>query len=107
MMRSIKNANMSKQGKSIVVVLGMHRSGTSAITRGLQVMGVNLGNQLMPPVAGNNEKGFFEDTAVSSINSELLGAMGQDWHTLAFVHTDELLDKKYADFNMPTFACAR
>ena len=34
----------------LIVILGMHRSGTSAITRGLQVMGVSLGNNLMPPM---------------------------------------------------------
>ena len=29
--------------KRIVAVIGVQRSGTSAITRGLQVLGVNLG----------------------------------------------------------------
>ena len=45
---------------SVFVVLGMHRSGTSAITRGLQALNVNLGEQLLPAVPNDNDKGFFE-----------------------------------------------
>ncbi|WP_082765878.1 glycosyltransferase [Azotobacter vinelandii] len=68
--------------KNIVVVLGMHRSGTSVITRGLQALGVQLGTRLMPAAPGNNEKGFWEDMDVNALNIELLAALGQDWHTL-------------------------
>ncbi|WKN23565.1 glycosyltransferase [Azotobacter vinelandii] len=67
--------------KNIVVVLGMHRSGTSVITRGLQVLGVQLGTRLLP-AKPDNEKGFWEDMDVNALNIELLAALGQDWHTL-------------------------
>ena len=87
-------------GKSIVVVLGMHRSGTSAITRGLQALGIDLGEHLMLPAAGNNEKGFFEDIDVNAINIELLGALGQDWHTLPLIQADELLHEKHAGLRL-------
>ncbi len=86
--------------KSIVVVLGMHRSGTSAITRGLQVLGVDLGERLMLPAEGNNEKGFFEDIDVNAINVELLNALGQDWHTLSLIPADEMLHEKYAGLRL-------
>ncbi|MBV5267025.1 MAG: hypothetical protein JZU67_00575, partial [Burkholderiaceae bacterium] len=46
---------------NLIFVLGMHRSGTSAITRGLQVLGVSLGENLLPPVLLDNPKGYFED----------------------------------------------
>ena len=52
---------MSEIGKRLIIMLGMHRSGTSTITRGLKVLGVELGNKLMPPVLGDNDKGYFED----------------------------------------------
>ena len=67
--------------QQLVVVLGMHRSGTSAITRGLQVMGVSLGNKLMPPVA-DNKKGFWEDLDVVAINNEMLNFCGRCWHSI-------------------------
>ena len=67
----VENAAVGTRGKSIVVVLGMHRSGTSAVTRGLMVMGVELGDHLMPPVPDDNEKGFFEEIDVNAINMEV------------------------------------
>lgn len=72
---------MGKDGisRNIVVVLGMHRSGTSAITRGLEALGVNLGDRLLPAHAETNEKGFFEDAEIYNINLELLAALDTDW----------------------------
>jgi len=79
--QSIANeiTELSKVKRQLVVVLGMHRSGTSAITRGLQALGVNLGEQLMPAVVNDNDKGFFEDTDVNNFNVELFSAIGGDW----------------------------
>jgi O-antigen biosynthesis protein len=72
------------QSKSrLLVVLGMHRSGTSAVTRGLQALGVDLGQRLMPAIEGNNDKGFFEDVDLNALNIDLLKLVGQDWHTLS------------------------
>ncbi|MDP3694872.1 MAG: hypothetical protein Q8R42_02015, partial [Desulfocapsaceae bacterium] len=57
--------------KKVIVVLGMHRSGTSAITRSLSMLGVNLGDALHP--AGfDNPKGFWENRECIAINEELL-----------------------------------
>ncbi len=66
----------------LIVVLGMHRSGTSAITRGLQVLGVELGNSLMPPQA-INAKGFFEDIDFNALNIDMLDSLRAEWHSLA------------------------
>jgi hypothetical protein len=69
--------------KRLIVVLGMHRSGTSAITRGLKVMGVELGDTLMPAIEGINDKGFWEDLDLFTLNNELLSMVESDWHYLA------------------------
>ena len=66
----------------VIVVLGMHRSGTSALTRGLQTLGVELGNNLMPAFEGNNSKGFWEDLEITAINEALLAQCGHSWHSL-------------------------
>ena len=81
--------NMEK--KEIVVVLGMHRSGTSAITRSLKVLGVDLGGRLLPAEAGINDKGFWEDVDITAFNVDLLHALGHDWHTLTPVLPEEFL----------------
>ena len=65
--------------KRIVLVLGMHRSGTSALTRGLQVLGVELGSNLYPPRPGENPKGYFEDADISNFDDQVLASIGRDW----------------------------
>ncbi len=62
-----------------VVVLGMHRSGTSAITRGLIPLGVALGDDLIP-AAFDNVKGFWEDRQLTEINQRLQSLMGYEWY---------------------------
>jgi O-antigen biosynthesis protein len=77
---------MAAARAKIIVVLGMHRSGTSVITRGLQVLGVELGNNLMPPSDGNNAKGFWEDVDINTLNIEMLHFLKTDWHFLTPIH---------------------
>lgn len=76
--------------KTIIVVLGMHRGGTSAIARGLQVLGVELGDRLMPPNQEVNAKGFWEDLDLNALNIEMLHALGSDWNHLLPVGSNEV-----------------
>jgi hypothetical protein len=62
------------------LVLGMHRSGTSAVTRVLNLLGAGLGGRLMAPVAGDNEKGYWENLDALDINERLLTGIGRSWH---------------------------
>ena len=59
--------------KRLILVLGMKRSGTSALAKGLEVMGVSLGNYLMPPNEFN-KKGYWEDWDFHELNFEMLKA---------------------------------
>ncbi len=77
-------------GKNVIAVLGMHRSGTSALTRGLQVLGVDLGEHLMPRVAGINDKGFWEDNDIVMLNEAILDSLGSSWHSLAPLPEDAM-----------------
>ncbi|WP_416268750.1 hypothetical protein SD235_03695 [Burkholderia cepacia] len=70
---------------TLIVVLGMHRSGTSTLTRATAVLGAEFGSNLMPAIPGNNDKGFFEDLDVVALNEELLHAAGGDWHSMAAI----------------------
>ena len=69
--------------KKLVVVLGMHRSGTSALTRGLTVLGAELGNNLLEANEQVNAKGFWEDKDILRLNIELMQALGLDWDVLS------------------------
>jgi hypothetical protein len=65
--------------RKIILVLGMHRSGTSAVTRCLNLLGAEIGNKLLPP-ADDNRSGFWEHAGVVAIHEELLGDLGRVWH---------------------------
>jgi hypothetical protein len=67
----------------IIVVLGMHRSGTSAVARGLKALGVDLGTSLIGGLPNNNEKGFWEDKEINAFNEELLKELDSSWNRLA------------------------
>ena len=81
----------------IVVVLGAHRSGSSAITRGLTVLGVELGDNLMRPVEDNNEKGFFEDLDIYQFNESVLRKAGSAWHKLARLDSSVLAGPSFSE----------
>jgi glycosyltransferase involved in cell wall biosynthesis len=89
---------MNTKIKKIIIVLGMHRSGTSAITRGLQVLGVELGDHLMPPGAGDNDKGYWEDVDINALNLEMLKSLGRDWHSTAPLQPADIAALRKADF---------
>lgn len=69
----------SASGKATgLIVLGMHRSGTSALAGALSVLGANLGGKLLEP-AQDNRLGYFEHAGAVSINERLLAGLGLDW----------------------------
>ena len=65
--------------RKAILVLGMHRSGTSAVTRCLNLLGAEVGNKLLPP-AEDNRSGFWEHADVVAIHEELLKDLDRTWH---------------------------
>jgi len=59
-----------------IIVLGVGRSGTSAITRGLQALGVELGDRLRGATWLKNPTGFYEDTDLLRLNKRLKRILG-------------------------------
>lgn len=82
----------------IVVVLGMHRSGTSAMARALQALDVDLGERLYAGIPNNNEKGFYEDVDVNRLDNELMAALGRRWDSLAPIDPPDLERDAVASF---------
>jgi hypothetical protein len=71
----------AKSNRLCVLVLGMHRSGTSAMTRCLNLLGMDLGSHLLSP-ENMNAKGFWEHADAVRINDQLLHSMKTFWHSL-------------------------
>lgn len=75
----------------IVFILGMHRSGTSAITRALASLGAHTGTNLIC-ANEHNPHGYFEDLDFVRINNLLLEALGRKWHETIRINNDHLED---------------
>jgi len=69
--------------QTCILVLGMHRSGTSALTGTLELLNIYLGNELMG-VETCNEKGFFENKRFLSLNIALLSEIGSNWDDIFY-----------------------
>lgn len=67
-----------------IIVLGMHRSGTSAVARLIAMMGAEIGPaHLIGAPAIDNEKGFWERVDVSRLNETVLTALDCAWDDVA------------------------
>ncbi len=61
-----------------IIVLGMHRSGTSLVASFVELAGVSMGEQLVGSSVSNMD-GHFEDLELIAINDGLLKSMGCSW----------------------------
>ncbi len=67
--------------RTCLLVLGMHRSGTSAITRILNLMGAALPKQLIGALPGN-EAGHWEPERLVLLHDQMLAEAGSSWRDL-------------------------
>lgn len=65
-------------GRKALVILGMHRSGTSALTGMLGKLGCILPRDLLGPGIGNSE-GHWESEGLICLNDKLLDSGGSRW----------------------------
>ena len=68
----------SNESPKVICVLGMHRSGTSVISRVLNLLGAELGIDLLP-AGPYNERGFWENLKFTRIHDKLLQQLGSSW----------------------------
>jgi hypothetical protein len=67
-----------------IMVLGMHRSGTSAIAKAISLMGAEFGDNLLS-AQSDNKKGFWEDEFIVEYNDSVLKKYGHEWYTVGDV----------------------
>lgn len=71
---------IQSDNKTVIFILGMHRSGTSALSGALAASGARFGEDLLAPEAGVNDKGFWEHRALVRINEALLQLASRRWY---------------------------
>jgi hypothetical protein len=63
-----------------IIIAGMHRSGTSAMARLVNLLGADITKDLAPGLPGINDRGFWESNAIHPIHDRLLEELGSSWH---------------------------
>ncbi len=69
---------LASDARTAVLVAGMHRSGTSALTRVLHLAGCDLPRTLVE-AKPDNVAGFWESPRVVALNDEILAGAGSCW----------------------------
>lgn len=92
--------NLSRPHQRLIVVLGMHRTGTSVLTRALAALGATLGEALIASVPDDNETGFWEDRDILKINIDLLNRLESEWDSLTPIDSSQLTGPGISDLSM-------
>lgn len=80
-----------------ILVLGMHRSGTSALTRVLSMLGATLPSQLVPAML-DNPLGFFEPQWAVDIHERIFEEIGSSWNDWKRLDSDEYALSSNGDY---------
>lgn len=80
----LQGGRRAPTGGKVIVVLGMHRAGTSLCTRIVQQLGVGLGGPLLPPDFDNPD-GYQELKAIVDCHRGLFEALHVEWDTIRAV----------------------
>jgi hypothetical protein len=72
-----------RNARRAILVAGMHRSGTSALTRVLSLLGARLPANVTPPIEGDNGSGFWEPLRIAQLHDEVLASAGLTWHDVS------------------------
>jgi hypothetical protein len=79
---SLRVESARKPGRRGLLVLGMHRSGTSALTRTLNLAGAQLPSRLLEPGL-ENVTGYWESADLTTIHDRVLESAGTSWEDFA------------------------
>ena len=71
----MENQSHFSPKQPILIITGMHRSGTSLITAWLQSAGLDIGKNLLE-ANYSNPKGFFENTDFLDFHRNILSSIG-------------------------------
>lgn len=79
-----------------LIVLGMHRSGTSAVARLLNLMGAYFAPaELAMPANENNEKGYWERWDAFGLHEDMLRDLGLAWDRLSHFDIQRLAEPAF------------
>lgn len=77
-MTSEPSRDQVRPARTALLVLGMHRSGTSAFARVFNLLGADLAKTLLPPSV-DNRLGFWESRELLVLHDAILASAGTTW----------------------------
>lgn len=78
------NTNRTDIKSKAICILGMHRSGTSTVSRAINLLGAYLGeDEDLMPATTDNPEGYWERTDVFKLQDRLLSQLKRSWDTSA------------------------
>ncbi len=87
-------ADDSAGRRTAILVSGMHRSGTSVMTRLISLLGAELPGRLIEGRPHDNARGFFEGKAFVDLDDDTLGRLGSWWGGWQSVDPEDLLRRR-------------
>ena len=93
-----RHAAKKASGRIGLLVVGMHRSGTSAVAKTINLLGAELPSHLMPAHAEFNAAGYWESQEVADLNDQILMAAGSCWDDVLPIDPDKLSPKALDEF---------
>jgi hypothetical protein len=113
-MESMRDLPRGCGKRTCVVVCGMHRTGTSAVARTVNLLGADIGGDLIEP-STDNIRGYWESKSVVQIHEQLLEDLGSysadplplpdDWTDTSFARLArerlaELIQSEFRDSDL-------
>jgi hypothetical protein len=95
-MTGLLSMRLSQAEKQACVILGMHRSGTSALASMIASLGAALPERLNPP-GPDNPEGYFEPAVIVELHELMLQAFGSVWFDLRPLSVSVVADSVPAD----------
>ena len=89
--------------RTAVLIPGMHRSGTSALARVLNLLGCDLSHSLLAANAFN-ERGYWEDPYILDLNERMLQSAGLSWNSWESLNDDWYASSKPAQYRKEAIA---
>ncbi len=71
---------MAEGGGRVVVLLGMHRSGTSMLARLLHALGLRFGDRVLTESRPDNELGYWEQSDIVDLQETMLDRLDRTWY---------------------------
>ena len=89
MLSRLENIKKKSNGYRCILVVGSHRSGTSALTRCLAILGMRLPTNILD-ASLTNETGHWEPRRLTELHDQMFDEIGSAWNDWRYFSLNKL-----------------